>query len=525
METVSSAISHTSARSPPSVTPANVFAFLFELMVLVLIVLSIVVLVRRYLGARDSPTPQTYPRRVFTADLEAQDDHTGASIRNEPRFWTYILQHLGLGSGDDSPGDNASLLDKDRSMSLSLPVTTTDLPPTPRIHLLFNGFGGTCTLPGSGVEALHSRSLHSHIQSPCGVLTYSSCEVSQFVRADIYNSRRPSDPRTKHSSSTDYVNMDPSSPESTYSEPDSPTVTTPPLDSYLDFDMRAASDEVDQLQTPTVLWGAVDDEQPSNLPQLSGCAFSSGVSPRSKNTYLSGVDSDILSNLTAVSIPSEADLHLLPAAVIVEDKGSDDDCKSLRTTATVPLLDACHIPESVEEGPAHLIFDGDVTHGKAFYDDYEGWQTVLRLGGSLTAAFASPFSSESLREDDKCDGDNDQPTEEAYVLHHTQGLCQGHVESAALSSTAVIEYCDPTSSSSSWSIALSESDARSDYHDVRSDIGSDSSFYSCSAFSYSEDIELDGSYSIHKQAIGDSLPTTSAGVGQRGYHVKYGYAF
>lgn len=336
------------------------------------------------------------------------------------------------------------------------------------------------------------------------------------------------------------------SPASTYSEPDSPAIATPRLDSSVDLDVRVVGDEADQLQIPFPAWEpAVDEEETVNLSNFSGELFQLGAPPSRKTVAAAAPVSEITTpqlDFSSVDLYEDTYPHLLFA--IEEEEEPEELAASTSSVVTpqlefagpitateevalqsgfnpstsledvllnVPLtiakeepqspkiIDACGqldpapVHEFLHKGPA--IVNGPTSEASSD-DEEEDWEKAFRLGGRLTGAFSAPLSNDSLGDDDYDDDEYDEPEEAYEVLHKTTAACEVQVHGAhklISSLSAAIEWCDAASSEASSSDA--SSDAGSDYQDASSDDESNSSFYSCSGSSTTED----------DTAVGDSF--------------------
>lgn len=381
----------------------------------------------------------------------------------------------------------------------------------------------------------------SHHRFPCGTVKpkLANIEIPTIVVT-------PPEDTTAHES----PEMKAYSPASTYSEPDSPAIATPRLDSSADFDVRVVGDEADQLQIPFPAWEpAIDEEETVNLSNFSGELFQLGAPPSRKTATAAAPVADITTpqlDFSAVELYEDTYPHLLFA---IEEEEEPEELEAPTTGAVILQLDSVGpitateeeatqssftpsasledvlpnvsltIAEEESESPRIIDACGQLDpapvheflhKGAAIVtsnlkghaceassdDEEEDWEKAFRLGGRLTGAFSAPLSNDSLGDDDYDDDGYELPEEAYQVLHKTTAACEVQVHGAhklISSFSATIEWCDAMSSDASSSDA--SSDAGSDYQDASSDDESNSSFYSCSGSSTTED----------DTAVGDSF--------------------
>lgn len=381
----------------------------------------------------------------------------------------------------------------------------------------------------------------SHHRFPCGTVKpkLANIEIPTIVVTPPEETSTPESPE-----------IEAYSPASTYSEPDSPAIATPRLDSSVDFDVRVVGDEADQLQIPFPVWEPdVDEEETVNLSNFSGELFQLGAPPSRKTATVTAPVSDITTphlDFSSVELYEDTYPHLLFA---IEEEEEPEELEAPTTGAVTPQLDSARLVTATEEvalqssftpstsledvspnvpltvaeeepkspriidacgqldpAPVHeFLHKGAAIVTSHFNrppceascdDEEEDWEKAFRLGGRLTGAFSAPLSNDSLGDDDYDDDEYEEPEEAYEVLHKTTAACEVHIHGAhklISSFSATIEWCDAASSDASSSDA--SSDAGSDYQDASSDDESNSSFYSCSGSSTTED----------DTAVGDSF--------------------
>ncbi|OJT09259.1 hypothetical protein TRAPUB_14256 [Trametes pubescens] len=574
MTTPTSAHSHSVGNAVTSVTPVNLFALLFEILIFILIVLSIVAAVRRYFGARIGT--QAPVQAGLVDDIEAQTGQGNTSVKNSSGSrWLSSLRGPFLSSSrDDCLSDTTALLEKDISKSLLLPVSSARSSSS-GFSFLHKLLGRFRSLPPTGVKSdaqagstdspdrvrSHMRALRdqltrewvntipgvggSHHRFPRGTVKpkLASIEIPTIIVTS------PEDITTSESPEAEAY-----SPVTTYSEPDSPAIATPRLDSSVDLDVRVVGGEVDQLQIPFPSWGpASDEEETVNLSNFSSELFQLGAPPSRKTTTTPALDS-ATPQLDFSSVESYEDTYphllfaiaeeeepeelqpptigtitpqldsagLIPATEASVPQSSSTPSPSLQDvhsdvslaiaeeeTESPRIFDACGrldlapVYEFLHKDPAIVTSDVHGSTGEApSDDDEEDWEKAFCLGGRLTRAFSSPLSNDSLGDDDYDDDEYELPEEAYEVLHKTTSACEVQVHGAhkhkhISSLSATIEWCDTAFSEASSSEA--SSDAGSDYQDASSDDESNSSFYSCSGSSATEDdTAVDNSFSSPK---------------------------
>lgn len=392
----------------------------------------------------------------------------------------------------------------------------------------------------------------SHHRFPCGTVKpkLANIEIPTIIVTPPEDTTTPESPE-----------IEAYSPASTYSEPDSPAIATPRLDSSVDLDVRVVGDEADQLQIPFPAWEpSIDEEETVNFSNFSGELFQLGAPPSRKTaTGTAPVANNTTSQVDFSSVELYEDTypHLLFA---IEEEEEPEELEAPTTAAVTPqldsvrpitatreialqssftpstsledvhsnvsltiaeeeelesprIIDACGqldpapVHEFLHKGPTIVTSDFNEPPCEASCDDEEeDWEKAFHLGGRLTGAFSAPLSNDSLGDDDYDDDEYEEPQEAYEVLHKTTAACEVQVHGAhklISSFSATIEWCDAASSDASSSDALSDaasdadasSDAGSDYQDASSDDESNSSFYSCSGSSTTED----------DTAVGDSF--------------------
>lgn len=388
----------------------------------------------------------------------------------------------------------------------------------------------------------------SHHRFPCGTVKpkLANIEIPTIVVTPPEETTTPESPESEAYS-----------PASTYSEPDSPAIATPRLGSSVDLDVRVVGDEADQLQIPFPAWEpAVDEEETVNLSNFSGELFQLGAPPSRKTaTVIAPVPEVTTPQLDFSSVELYEDTY--PQLLFAIEEEEEPEELEVPTTGAVPpqfnfaepvtateevspqssftpsassgdvqlndslviaeeepesprIIEACGqldpapVHEFQHKGPAVVTSDFNGPPCEASCDDgEEDWEKAFRLGGRLTGAFAAPLSNDSLGDDDYDDDEYEEPEEVYEVLHKTTAACEVQVHGAhklISSFSATIEWCDVASSEASSSDA--SSDAGSDYQDASSDDESNSSFYSCSGSSTTED----------DTAVGDSFSSPGAKV-------------
>lgn len=152
MAPATSAHSHPGGHAVTSVTPVNIFALLFEILIFILVVLSIVAAVRRYFGARIGH--QAPAQAPLVVDLEVQADQGDISAKHSSHpLWLSSLRGQILSSSrDDYLSDTTALLEKDISKSgLPLPVSSARSSSS-GVSSLQKLFGRFRSLPLTGVK-------------------------------------------------------------------------------------------------------------------------------------------------------------------------------------------------------------------------------------------------------------------------------------------------------------------------------------------------------------------------------------
>ncbi|KAL1942496.1 hypothetical protein VTO73DRAFT_6098 [Trametes versicolor] len=588
MAPATSTHSHPSGNAVTSVTPVNLFALLFEILIFILVVLSIVAAVRRYFGTRVGI--RTPAQATLEVDLEVQANQGDLSAKNSSgsRWLSSLRGQLLSSSRDDYLSDTTALLQKDISKSLPLPVSSPHS--LSGVSFLQKIFGRFRSLPLTGVKSVAQSGL---TDSPDRVLPLMRTLREQLTREWVHSTpgvggshhrflRGTVKPKlasneiptivvTPPEDTTESPVLEAYSPASTYSEPDSPAIATPRLDSSADLDVRVVGDEVDQLQIPFPSWDpAVDEEETVNLSNVSGELFQLGAPPARK-TATATVSDMATSQLDFSSFDMYEDTypHLLFA---IKEEEEPEELETPTSSAVAPqlhsagpfaatkqvlqssstfstssedvvhngsltaageeagsprIIDACSqldpapVHEFLHKGPAIVTSGVDGSIGEASSDDEEeDWEKAFRLGGRLTGAFSAPLLNDSLGDDDFDDDEYELPEAAYEVLHKTTGACEVLVHGAhkhISSLSATIEWYESASSETSSSDALSDaasdadasSDAGSDYQDASSDDESNSSFYSCSGSSTTEDDTAVGdSFSSPGPKVHSAQPTT-----------------
>ncbi|KAI0373434.1 hypothetical protein BV20DRAFT_735963 [Pilatotrama ljubarskyi] len=540
-----------------SVTPANVFALLFELLLVVLIVLSIVAIVRRYCRGGGS-LGRSQPPTTVVLKVEGRGN---ASTKASRRFALLSALSSALArskSGGGSLGDTASLLDNDaeslpprRSNELRTSADSSDFKRSNRIgsydtvevkvslrSSIFRALSQSPPQPALiertqfRVDARHStevvkvsatfarpdgravadvpRSQHASDCPPgdmhawlaphqevvhdyCSKWTVPSPEAHLCVLEEIQPSTAADVPRIAVTSSTDAFTEPESpgpeldSPTSTYSQPDSPIVMTPPLG----FD------------TGVSLWAPVNDlhhgKETRNASGDSGDVFESEPgatsNPKAKahpKAFVGGAEGFGLGvgSIHVKSLGPSASLVL--HTILEEQEEEEAEHAPWRIITASRKLDPTPLQEFALRGPAIVIprTSGNCTNAAyASLEDGDDWAAAYRISGRLMDAFAP--SACSLDDDDKSGGDDsDEPP--VYMSLHKVGAerrvrCRSAYKLVRFSFTAIVEWCDAASASG---VGSSESSDSEDM-DKGGDFESGSSFLSSTGSSSTEDGVLD----------------------------------
>ncbi|KAI0633708.1 hypothetical protein C8Q77DRAFT_806861 [Trametes polyzona] len=398
-----------------SVTPADVFALLFQALVFILVVLSVVTLVRRYLRSRvnnvGTTQAQTSTTRAGDDQLQASEEGSTVAYRSRTSRWLpslsrkprYRAQSIRL-------DDDTALLRTDGSSLTSLPAFSL----SGHARSGVSSSVDSIIPPFSPEEAPHyGRPPRSSIDSsilrgePIEVSSYRptslawECDSATGSASDVCMRRIPTAVETPFEECAP-LDLDTSSPASTCSEFDTPSIATPPLGSPFDghTSVIVHTDEFRPVSYhPWDARGMFDDgDQESARPTMSTWTFQK----------------------TRVVAPS---------------LGIAGDCNR-------PLL----------------VADED-------RDDRE---ETLRFGGQLTSAFTCPLSQDSLSEDPS-EGESEEDAaedalDEEWCLRDTESehrveVCDGTL--AVSSFAAAVEWYGPPickSLESSTSFAYSAGD-------------------------------------------------------------------
>ncbi|KAH9894927.1 hypothetical protein C8Q73DRAFT_478163 [Cubamyces lactineus] len=285
-----------------------------------------------------------------------------------------------------------------------------------------------------------------------------------------------------------------SSPTSTYSEPDSPTVSTPPPE--FSADVHVYDSPRSSLLNPPWTWTfaggddghIVDPDTPESVSQ---------------RTVFFG-------DKTACILPEHS------ASPSVRCEGRDGQYHAHNTTIVengrpgpamlviaAPKLDLSPIHQFWLNGPALVTRcwaegNADLTSGTGSEDGVEEeWETAWRSGGPLVKAFAASCSTGSI---DDSEENQDENMEYFVKLHNVKAerfvsdseLCCSKLDTIGPHSKVPVEWCgrpESADSSSSWQSSNAE--------DSRRMAGSDSgsSFYSGSESSFTEEFEASDRFS------------------------------
>lgn len=170
MAPATSAHSHPGGNAITSVTPVNIFALLFEILIFILVVLSIVAAVRRYFGARIGT--QAPAQATIVVDLEVQADQGDISAKSSSgsRWLCSLRGQLLSGSRDDYLSDTTALLEKDISKH-GLPLPVSNARSSSGVSFLQKLFGRFRSLPPTGVKvsliSILLRERHSSHTTVC----------------------------------------------------------------------------------------------------------------------------------------------------------------------------------------------------------------------------------------------------------------------------------------------------------------------------------------------------------------------
>ncbi|KAI0633662.1 hypothetical protein C8Q77DRAFT_1073460 [Trametes polyzona] len=638
------ATSHSSGNALLSVTSTDVFAGLFQLLVFILVVLSIVALVRRYRRSRVSSTGTAQAQVSLTVDLEHQALRDGSSLKHCSRFQGLfsLFKRFGLRSRrGTSFDDTTALLGMDGSPE-SLPTPVLSSPGPSSLSAISHSrklFGRICSSVVLGVKPVQPESPFPNVQDGRRAASSATNANHEFAVTEPRPDDQPCHSEIDFSNPTgypawvrphlqtirdhtyrDWVLTSPtldslpssfsrpftaieiptiivtppeeptcpdpevSSPASTYSEPDSPTVATPPLESTADDYVYIAEDVEDRLAVPSPTWDVIfeDEEEAENLSRFSGEIFQLQPPPSrkilspsitktdSKNTtgLLCDAARTRVLDVIAEEDEPEDELRVVVAAsqcdeahvsdaigfsatatildAILEDEEHQDEYEAPRVVSLSTKPDPAPPLDFLQESPVLVTTAVEATNdsNELSASEEEDWEKAFRLGGRLTSAFACPLSSNSLdddfdEEEDRY-SDDDVLDEECHVLHKMDVVRHVEVRSAfKLISpffAPATEWCEASQSYQSESDD-SDADSDSDYHDASSDLASDSSFYSCSGSSFTEEDaktldddcsliqpseETSGTPRSHLE-VDAALPTALSVL--EGYYVEYGLAF
>ncbi|KAJ3001195.1 hypothetical protein NUW54_g6585 [Trametes sanguinea] len=344
--TLTSAYTLVKARGVSTViTPAAVFAFLFEVLLVVLVILTIVAIFRKYRRPRGSagqPLVFDVEAQVGTRDLEVRQasnlrNHRASSFSSSRRCAPCP------GITDDSA---ASLLkDHPSPIYLHCPLyAQPNSPPAKEPLVDYTSF------KARSIQELISEALTYHTPSTPGATrphTAGHVEATQ--------TRSPAR-HVKTAQELDY-DVAPSAPPSLVSEPDSPPPTTPPVGMH--WDVRIASDmHHHSLRHLASTWPALRDD--------------------------SEVATDVPRN--GLGLSQTGDLALRPRGARATAE-IEDVPKTVAEILAASVLDPSPIHEFCLKGPAIRLLghhmDEDPS-GVALAD----WEASCLIGGSLVGAFA-----------------------------------------------------------------------------------------------------------------------------------------
>ncbi|KAI0331177.1 hypothetical protein GY45DRAFT_1360977 [Cubamyces sp. BRFM 1775] len=504
------------------ITPAAVFAFLFEVLLVILIILSIFAIVRRYFMARSPQTSaQTCPS--LSADAEAQQGASPSFVKTRGwRSWDASRTSSAVAAFRYHRGaldDTATLLEKGPEAALppaSFPVSTRAESSQRSASLSDNAHG-----------RLHSHVLATNQSEPRRVGTSSlsgilhSCTSTTPNYSSTGDSRsstwfpphirvgdRPAQDHVPPSSglarrppnadmvpsivvTTSKDDFEVSSPASTYSEPDSPTVSTPPLE--FSADIHVYDNSLGGLSTPPWTWAPAvgDDGHTVDSDILDGMSQPAD--------YFGGKAACASQDFATRGVLCEgADPRSLEQMTI-----SENERPATQTIIAAPKLDATPILQFWLNGPALVTQcwaedDAHLASGTGSErEDEEEWEAAWRTGGRLIRAFASSCSTESV---DGIEQDEGEATDYHIEIHNVKAQrfvsdsqpCYSKLDIIDPHCEVPVEWCgrpESAGSSSSWQ----SSDTGGSRRVSRSESGS--SFYSCSGSSYTEEFEASDSFS------------------------------
>ncbi|KAI0356385.1 hypothetical protein OH77DRAFT_1424043 [Trametes cingulata] len=287
------------------------------------------------------------------------------------------------------------------------------------------------------------------------------------------------------------------SPASTFSEPDSPTVRTPPLESSTDGPVPCAL--ADDPRIPFSRWIVANDggggTEMYDFSTSPGTAFDFVARPVAKTYRKDATATDGL-GLGVESLHTGAQGSVTPVvlhAIVEEEEEEDEDededepedrapCKII---ASCREFDPAPFFEFALKGPAIVVpsvpSELEELNATTNYD----WLTSYHLNGRLLDAFAP-----SSFDDDEDTSSDDERTYH-LDLHDVNAERQVRVRSAlrliGSAFTTVIEWCDDAASASS--------DSSSEDLELKDgEFESGSSFLSSSGSSFTEEgLDLEGS--------------------------------
>ncbi|KAI0661104.1 hypothetical protein C8Q70DRAFT_1052215 [Cubamyces menziesii] len=504
------------------ITPAAVFAFLFEVLLVILIVLSIFAIVRRYtMNRRPQTAAQTFP--PLSADAEAQQGPSPSFVKTRGwRSWDASRMRAAVAAFQYHRGpldDTAALLEKGSEAALSplFPTSTraessqlgashsdssrgrlhSISPPTIQseqastsTHSCISHFR-TCATPNycSTSDSRASTRLppHAHVEDQ-RPQNYAPSSSGLSRRSPVVNVM----PSIVVTACNDEFEV--SSPASTYSEPDSPTVSTPPPE--FSPDVHVFDGLQGTLRSPPWTW-ALSDGDASHVVEPD--ILAEGASHPAEYKF-GGEASCIAPHHSASRSARYEDQGIRPLRqdlTIVED----DVPASTLVIIAAPELDMTPIREFWVNGPALVTqcwAEGDADLPSCSSgEDEEEWETAWRTGGRLVRAFASSCSTDTLSGSEQ---DLDENMEYFVKLYNVKAecfvpkpeTCSSKFDIISPPCEVPVEWCgrpESADSSSSWQSSYAGRPRRISGSD------SGSSFYSCSRSSFTEDSEASDSFS------------------------------
>ncbi|KAI0768770.1 hypothetical protein BD413DRAFT_93821 [Trametes elegans] len=469
--------------SSTSFTAATAFTLLFEILLVILMLATILVLVRRYLRTRRSRT-QIQARSTSVADVEAV--HPGVMDKRSWSFWRLSgIPALALWTPRPGSGAvTAALLEADAYETLPSPVLAS-----PRQRGSFPGRVSASLMhrTKSCMARMASVSTYTSIVSHPSTLSYPRCARSHVdLQAPLSAFPWPIPNIVITDCDAEPAEVEPSewdicSPASTYSEPDSPAVATPPLESFLDLyqpgDVAHDTAGMRPWSADSVLYDG-DDEDKSGVPSKGFCMELTGKRS-SVNSLGLGLE---LEDMVTFSPVSSSD-------VTTKEAGKAEEVVSaIRIVEAAPQVDPTPIREFLQKGVAAIVPsteskpDCPATHE-------QDWELAFSRGLGLVGAFSASLSIASL-DDDAYDDEHSEPTDYCLDIQKVKAVHVTQVQSAvgvSLPFSVGVEWVDARSVVCPLLPALGSPD---DSSDAQSDAGSELSFYSCSDSSFTEEDDL-----------------------------------